>query len=67
MPLSMARFHAAQVVVCFEYLHAKAVIYRDLKPENVIFKTKEDGSEPVLIDFGPSSMLSTDEESQVVA
>jgi serine/threonine protein kinase len=33
---SHARFYAAQVIACFEYMHERDFIYRDLKPENVL-------------------------------
>ena len=48
------RFYAANVVLCFEYLHLKNIIYRDLKPENLIIAG--DGYLK-LIDFGFAKVL----------
>lgn len=42
-------FYSAQIASIFEYLHSKNVVYRDLKPENLLINT--DGYMK-LTDFG---------------
>ncbi|CAM8941868.1 unnamed protein product [Rhodiola kirilowii] len=50
-----ARFYAAEVLIGLEYLHCLGVIYRDLKPENVLIH--KDGH-VVLTDFDLSFLTS---------
>ncbi|KAM1229839.1 hypothetical protein ACFX15_039472 [Malus domestica] len=59
------RFYASEVVVALEYLHMMGIIYRDLKPENVLIRS--DGH-IMLTDFD-LSLTTTDPTStaQVVS
>lgn len=49
-----SRFYAANVFLAFEYLHANQIIFRDLKPENVLMDSR---GYLKLIDFGFSKRL----------
>jgi len=46
---SWARFYVAEIVTALSHLHALNVVYRDIKPHNVV--VGEDGH-LVLVDFG---------------
>ena len=53
-PEPMLRFFVAQIVFAFDCLHGKDVLYRDLKPENLVL----DSSGYIkVVDFGLSKVL----------
>lgn len=54
-----AKFYAAQIAIALGYLHNSKVIYRDLKPENVLLAA--DGY-IMLADFGLSRVRKDEED-----
>jgi len=51
LPEALARLYTAEVLLALEHLHERNVVYRDLKPENVVL---DEDAHAVLTDFGLS-------------
>ncbi len=62
--MNRAKFYAAEVVLALEYLHKIDVVYRDLKPENVLM---DEHGHICLTDFGLSKTMKDEEKSTSIA
>ncbi len=60
---TQACFYVAQIVIFFEYLHYKGLIYRDLKPENVLLQSN---GYLKVTDFGFCKYLKPGERTQTL-
>jgi len=50
----MAKFYTATVLKAFEHLHSKSIVYRDLKPENLLL---DDQGYIKVVDFGLAKVV----------
>ncbi|KAJ3019536.1 UNVERIFIED_CONTAM: camp-dependent protein kinase catalytic subunit [Siphonaria sp. JEL0065] len=55
---NVAKFYAAEVCAAFEYLHARYIVYRDLKPENLLIDSK---GHIKITDFGFAKQIKDDQ------
>ena len=56
-PRKIATFYVAEILLVLEYLYDNKIIYRDLKPENVMLDAY---GHVKLVDFGVSKKLTPD-------
>jgi len=59
-PLNQCRFYGAEITCAFQYLHERAIIYRDLKLENILLA---DDGHIKITDFGLCKYLLTPERT----
>ncbi len=61
LPASEAVAIASDLLRGLEHIHAEGVVHRDLKPDNVILVTREDGSRlPKILDLGIAKLVTRD-------
>ncbi|OQS05161.1 kinase [Thraustotheca clavata] len=64
MDIERVRFYAAELALAISYLHSHGIIYRDLKPDNVML---DNTGHIRLVDFGISKQLLEDQVTGTLA
>eukprot|EP00392_Amoebophrya_sp_AT5.2_P004526 g4534.t1 len=64
LPECLARIYTAQILLALEYLHERGILYRDLKPENVVLDAR---GHAYLTDFGLSLQFPVEKLVEVAA
>ena len=60
-PNDVALFYITEIVTALEYLHSLKIAYRDIKPENLLFSSKDLNSGVVKVsDFGLARVVEGD-------
>lgn len=57
-----ARRTIRAILSAIQYLHHHNIVHRDIKPENILFRTKEEDANVVLVDFGIAAHLKNEDE-----
>lgn len=50
------------VLSAVQYLHHHNIVHRDVKPENILYRTEAEDANVVLVDFGIAKHLEADDE-----
>lgn len=68
IPLHAARILGRLLLECLDTLHKKGIMHRDIKPDNIVLRFKQDSDWPELhlIDFGLSSPMHSSNDPGVV-
>jgi serine/threonine protein kinase len=61
LPAELAARYGACIMLALEFLHGRKVIFRDLKPENVLVTSCERGNHAKLTDFGLARTIDTED------
>ncbi|EJU01241.1 kinase-like protein [Dacryopinax primogenitus] len=53
------------LMTAVEYIHGCGIVHRDLKPENLLFRSRLEGADVMIADFGLSRIMDSDQLTQL--